>query len=256
MSYIKIYNTILALELTANAFRTYSALLSFMNTCTCYANVSTWKLAARVGLSEKSIARGVSELQQKQLITIVGKRHQGHRLANGYRIAPQCGGYTKVPVALLAAPMTSCCFKLCAFLLKCADKNKKAFPSLRFIAKSIGITVQTIIEQLKVLQELKIISKQHQIKMDSSFGHNLYNILEGLTIFVKKEKTRLVRVPSQIATKAATQKCNFSLQLKSCFVKTISQIQSLFRKECSKFVQTCTKPIFIIQKKIKEILRV
>ncbi len=97
MTFIKLHHSLWHANLSFNAFRTYCALLRFMNTSTNYTNVSMRKLAATVGLSEKSISRGVAELEGKKLLTVIIKHHNGHRLANGYRIHRQEGGYTKLP---------------------------------------------------------------------------------------------------------------------------------------------------------------
>lgn len=245
MPYIKLYHHIWHLSLSPNAFRTYCSILRFMNADTNYANVSMRKIAASVGISEKSVSRGIRELQEKKLLTVIEKYYNGHRLANGYLISPQSGRYTKLPVSALAAPVSASGFIMYAYISKCADAHKRAFPSLRNISETIGITIQTVITQIKELVSCKLLNKFHQIKKDSSFGHNLYHIFDSAITDIKNEKTRLARVSSQIGN-LPKSKCKISVRLKAAFVKCSSAISSFLKRGTQILSAHVLNPLFNI----------
>jgi len=228
MHFIKLYHSVWELDLSPNAFRTYCALLRFSNTSTGYANVSMKKIAVAVGLSEKSAHRGVRELQENQLVRKTDRRWRGHKLANGYLVTRQYGRFTKVPLDVLAAPVSACGFMTYAYLLKCADAKMKAFPSLSGIASAIGITVKTVIEQIKRLVSLKLLRKKHYIRKDRRFGHNRYSITKRSCVrirFPQNEKTRPNSVSPRVVTEVITRHTfNYKILQKSLFVKTLSRI--------------------------------
>ena len=223
MEFVKIYHSLWDYDLKFNAFQVYCALLKFANTSTGYANVCNRKIAAAAGLSESSVSRGVEELRKKGLVKVVDRRWQGHRLANGYLLCPLSGRFTKLPLWALSLPVKASGFKLYCYLLKCADKHNRAFPSLSGIKKAVGCTIQTVVTQIKALVSLGLIHKRTHIKKNNAFGHNQYRIVtfENITGNPKagKEKTRPVSVFPHKNAKVVNN--NFRI-LKIClFVKTV-----------------------------------
>ncbi|WRS27805.1 helix-turn-helix domain-containing protein [Oscillospiraceae bacterium MB08-C2-2] len=217
-SFIKIYHSVWDQRLEPGAFRAYCAILRFMNSSTGYANVNFSKLAAAVSMSERSLRDKVGQLEAKGLIRVTKKYYQGHRLANGYIVSRQYGGFTKVPVSALNTPVTAFGFKLYAYLLKCSDLKGKAFPSLRNIRDFIGATMQTVITQISELVELGLIKKRTVIKKNNAYGHNQYKVRAkvsaALLLHLKKgkEKTRCAGVSLQ------------SVYVTKCYEKTIHPV--------------------------------
>ena len=199
MNHIRIYHSIWNMKLSPNAFRTYCAILRFMNTSTNYANVNKEKLAESVCMSTASISRGIKELQNRKLIQIIRKSNDGRKLANGYVVERQEGRFTMLPFEALTLPVSSYGLMIYTYLLKCADKAQQAFPSLSAIAEQIGCTVKTVVEQIKALTGCLSLHKKKRKKLNGAYKNNRYRLFQLIKgCFRAKEKTRCAGVSNSL----------------------------------------------------------
>lgn len=191
MNYIKLPFSIWKKNLSPNAIKTYCALVSFSNNATGRLTARLAVIAKRANLSISSIYRGVNELIQANLIEKYNRFLGGQYISNSYKIVKQVGNFTRVPTTSLSLDITSHSYILYLWLLKCSNKQRKAFPSLRGMYHKIGTSITTIVKHARDLSEVKIIIKTHYIKLDGSFGNNQYYMMEEIlsyTFFCKKKR--------------------------------------------------------------------
>lgn len=127
----------------------------------------------RCGLSENTIRSAVAGLEQKGLLVVSARQdREGRRISNQYKLLQLSGAWGKLPVEAFNLDKRD--FAVYAYLCRCSNGQRKAFPSFSHMATVLHMaigTVQTAIKSLMAAGRL--------LKAAFRAGkHNLYILVE------------------------------------------------------------------------------
>lgn len=194
MSFFKFHKNMFK-ELEPTEFLVYCGVLSYANRLgSAYCKIST--LAKRCAISERSVCRATKSLESKGMITIT-KRYArfDRRRSNLYTVTVPSKDYCKIDRRVFALELTPTAFKLYVYLLRQVNRNNVAFPSLKKMAKELGLSIDTIVDKTDYLIATGVIDKITRIKKGTrSFGVNNYIMLldhsqECIDLYVDKVRS-------------------------------------------------------------------
>ena len=180
--FIKLPNITFELKLSPSAFFIYSNLMLNYMPGNAF-NIQLNKIAERCNMCRATVCRAISELISKGLmlkknnyIKIDGISRQ---IQNTYTLAKLDGRFTIIGANLLikCRRTDKTTFMIYCYLKKCANQRGMSFPSLTSIQTATGLSRQTVISKLQVIQDNALLSKSHYIVQSGCFGHNNYIII-------------------------------------------------------------------------------
>ena len=147
---------------------------SYCQNCLGTATVRNATIQQRCGLSENTIRSAVAGLEQKGLLVVSARQdREGRRISNQYKLLQLSGAWGKLPVEAFNLDKRD--FAVYAYLCRCSNGQRKAFPSFSHMATVLHMaigTVQTAIKSLMAAGRL--------LKAAFRAGkHNLYILVEN-----------------------------------------------------------------------------
>lgn len=170
--FVKIYNSLFEYGLKPKELMVY-LFLSYCQNCLGTATVRNATIQQRCGLSENTIRSAVAGLEQKGLLVVSARQdREGRRISNQYKLRQLSGAWGKLPVEAFNLDKRD--FAVYAYLCRCSNGQRKAFPSFSHMATVLHMaigTVQTAIKSLMAAGRL--------LKAAFRAGkHNLYILVE------------------------------------------------------------------------------
>lgn len=170
--FVKIYNGLFDYGLKPKELMVF-LFLSYCQNCLGTATVRNATIQQRCGLSENTIRSAVAGLEQKGLLVVSARQdREGRRISNQYKLLQLSGAWGKLPVEAFNLDKRD--FAVYAYLCRCSNGQRKAFPSFSHMAAALRMaigTVQTAIKSLMAAGRL--------LKAAFRAGkHNLYILVE------------------------------------------------------------------------------
>lgn len=170
--FVKIYNNLFDYGLKPKELMVF-LFLSYCQNCLGTATVRNATIQQRCGLSENTIRSAVAGLEQKGLLVVSARQdREGRRISNQYKLLQLSGAWGKLPVEAFNLDKRD--FAVYAYLCRCSNGQRKAFPSFSHMATVLHMaigTVQTAIKSLMAAGRL--------LKAAFRAGkHNLYILVE------------------------------------------------------------------------------
>lgn len=170
--FVKIYNGLFDYGLKPKELMVF-LFLSYCQNCLGTATVRNATIQQRCGLSENTIRSAVAGLEQKGLLVVSARQDRdGRRISNQYKLLQLSGAWGKLPVEAFNLDKRD--FAVYAYLCRCSNGQRKAFPSFSHMATVLHMaigTVQTAIKSLMAAGRL--------LKAAFRAGkHNLYILVE------------------------------------------------------------------------------
>lgn len=170
--FVKIYNGLFDYGLKPKELMVF-LFLSYCQNCLGTATVRNATIQQRCGLSENTIRSAVAGLEQKGLLVVSARQdREGRRISNQYKLLQLSGAWGKLPVEAFNLDKRD--FAVYAYLCRCSNGQRKAFPSFSHMATVLHMaigTVQTAIKSLMAAGRL--------LKAAFRAGkHNLYILVE------------------------------------------------------------------------------
>ena len=170
--FVKIYNGLFDYGLKPKELMVF-LFLSYCQNCLGTATVRNSTIQQRCGLSENTIRSAVAGLEQKGLLVVSARQdREGRRISNQYKLRQLSGAWGKLPVEAFCLDKRD--FAVYAYLCRCSNRQRKAFPSFSHMATVLHMaigTVQTAIKSLMAAGRL--------LKAAFRAGkHNLYILVE------------------------------------------------------------------------------
>lgn len=175
-SYIQIPNTLIDDTVMHYTSKVVYTVLAYSQRKSGLIKLTVAELVERTGLCEATVLQALCELEAGGFIC--KKRNwrfsavHGNRLvfaSNTYKLhLDLSNGYTLISASLLTLELTPACFCVLLFLYRCAGRNGRAFPSIRYIAgtwrdktgKGLCMAKSTVLRALKHLAKLQLIEKR------------------------------------------------------------------------------------------------
>ncbi|WRS28973.1 helix-turn-helix domain-containing protein (plasmid) [Oscillospiraceae bacterium MB08-C2-2] len=174
--FVKISNSIFEYGLTSSELLVY-CYLSSKCWLLPYVTIKQSTIAAAVGLSRNTVMAALAGLDEKELIEKRQRYFRGYRVSNSYCVCRPSGGWFRLPKAIFSLPINKSDFAVYLYILRCANKKGKGFPSTSTIAYGCGISEPRIRMAIKALSRLCLLHKKHYLKLCGAFGCNNFRVL-------------------------------------------------------------------------------
>ena len=197
-SYFTVPNNIFELGLSSQELLVLTYFLSVGNNKDkVFVKQST--IANRLGYSTTStVSKAIKNLENKGFIKTFENYWDNQRTTNSYRLNTSIISANK-NFFIVTRDLFSTLSKLnktsmvaYLYMLKCSN-TKTAFPSIAQISKFANISQSSVCNAIKQLSNLGMISRVHQIKKDTSFGHNMYVLKNSIIEIIKHQTIRIKR---------------------------------------------------------------
>lgn len=166
--FIKLYNALFDFGLKPKELKVYVYLSACQN-CLGTATVRSATIQERCGMSEHTVRTAIAGLAQKGLVAVCPRHDRdGQQMAHAYKLRHLRGGWCRLPVSALALPMRD--FAVYGYLCRCANGQRKAFPSFSHMANALRVTVTTVQMAIKSLAAAGLLLKA----AFRAGKHNLY----------------------------------------------------------------------------------
>lgn len=172
--FVKIYNSLFDYGLKPKELMVF-LFLSYCQNCLGTATVRNATIGQRCGLSENTIRSAVTGLEQKGLLVMSARQDRdGRRISNQYKLRQLSGAWGKLPVEAFTLGKRD--FAVYAYLCRCSNGQRKAFPSFSHMAKALHMAIGTAQAAVKSL-----VAAGKLLKAAFRAGkHNLYILAETL----------------------------------------------------------------------------
>lgn len=173
--FVKIYNSLFDYGLKPKELMVF-LFLSYCQNCLGTVTVRNSTMQQRCGLSENTIRSAVAGLEQKGLLVVSARQDRnGRRISNQYKLRQLSGTWGKLPVE--AFNLNKRDFAVYAYLCRCSNGQRKAFPSFSHMANVLHMAISTVQAAIKSL-----VAAGRLLKAAFRAGrHNLYMIAETIT---------------------------------------------------------------------------
>ena len=170
--FVKIYNSLFDYGLKPKELMVF-LFLSYCQNCLGTATVRNTTIQQRCGLSENTIRSAVAGLEQKGLLVVSARQDRdGRRISNQYKLLQLSGAWGKLPVEAFTLGKRD--FAVYAYLCRCSNGRRKAFPSLSHMATVLHMAIGTVQTAVKSL-----VAAGRLLKAAFRAGkHNLYILVE------------------------------------------------------------------------------
>jgi len=170
--FVKIYNSLFDYGLKPKELMVF-LFLSYCQNCLGTATVRNATIQQRCGLSENTIRSAVAGLEQKGLLVVSARQDRdGRRISNQYKLRQLSGPWGKLPVEAFTLGKRD--FAVYAYLCRCSNGQRKAFPSLSHMATVLHMAIGTVQTAVKSL-----VAAGRLLKAAFRAGkHNLYILVE------------------------------------------------------------------------------
>lgn len=175
---MKVYNAIFDYALSANAVKVYLYLTRCQNALgTAAVKVSTISDKCAIQ-SAVSVHKAIAELEEKGLVSKYRRRcADGDYIANGYHITQLQGRWFSLSLKHNPFALPKNSFLVYLYMLRCANRAGRAWPSLRRMAEVLAVSKNTV---LNAIQQL-ICGKWLRKCLQWAGKHNLYVLGQGST---------------------------------------------------------------------------
>lgn len=147
--FVKIYNSLFEYGLKPKELMVY-LFLSYCQNCLGTATVRNATIQQRCGLSENTIRSAVAGLEQKGLLVVSARQdREGRRISNQYKLLQLSGAWGKLPVEAFNLDKRD--FAVYAYLCRCSNGQRKAFPSFSHMATVLHMAIGTVQTAIKSL---------------------------------------------------------------------------------------------------------
>ena len=147
--FVKIYNSLFDYGLKPKELMVF-LFLSYCQNCLGTATVRNATIQQRCGLSENTIRSAVAGLEQKGLLVVSARQDRdGRRISNQYKLRQLSGPWGKLPVEAFTLGKRD--FAVYAYLCRCSNGQRKAFPSLSHMATVLHMAIGTVQTAVKSL---------------------------------------------------------------------------------------------------------
>lgn len=172
-----VHDSIFGYKLAPNALKTYLYLTCCKN-CLGTAAVKVKTIAEKCGMSSlATVHTALAELERKGLVTKYRRKNtEGNIIANGYHVKQLAGKWFVLPASGNALRLPKSTFVTYLYLCKCANRKRRAFPSLSTLARVLRISRNTVIEAIRHLVALRLVHKAQRWPGK----HNLYTLQGNL----------------------------------------------------------------------------
>lgn len=172
--FVKIYNRLFDYGLKPKELMVF-LFLSYCQNCLGTATVRNATIQQRCGLSENTIRSAVAGLEQKGLLVVSARQdREGRRISNQYKLLQLSGAWGKLPVEAFNLGKRD--FAVYAYLCRCSNRQRKAFPSFSNMATALHMAVGTVQTAIKAL-----VAAGRLLKAAFRAGkHNLYIVVEAV----------------------------------------------------------------------------
>ena len=155
--FIKLYNALFDFGLKPKELKVYVYLSACQN-CLGTATVRSATVQERCGMSEHTVRTAIAGLAQKGLVTVCPRRDRnGQQIAHAYKLRYLSGGWCRLPLDALSLPARD--FAVYAYLCRCANRLRKAFPSFTHMANALRVAVTTVQTAIKNLAAAGLLLK-------------------------------------------------------------------------------------------------
>lgn len=170
--FVKIYNSLFDYGLKPKELMVF-LFLSYCQNCLGTATVRNTTIQQRCGLSENTIRSAVAGLEQKGLLVVSARQdREGRRISNQYKLLQLSGAWGKLPVEAFNLDKRD--FAVYAYLCRCSNGQRKAFPSFSHMATVLHMAIGTVQTAVKSL-----VAAGRLLKAAFRAGkHNLYILVE------------------------------------------------------------------------------
>lgn len=170
--FVKIYNGLFDYGLKPKELMVF-LFLSYCQNCLGTATVRNATIQQRCGLSENTIRSAVAGLEQKGLLVVSARQdREGRRISNQYKLLQLSGAWGKLPVEAFNLDKRD--FAVYAYLCRCSNGQRKAFPSFSHMAAALRMAIGTVQTAVKSL-----VAAGRLLKAAFRAGkHNLYILVE------------------------------------------------------------------------------
>ena len=170
--FVKIYNSLFDYGLKPKELMVF-LFLSYCQNCLGTATVRNATIQQRCGLSENTIRSAVAGLEQKGLLVVSARQDRdGRRISNQYKLLQLSGAWGKLPVEAFSLDKRD--FAVYAYLCRCSNGQRKAFPSFSHMAAVLHMAIATVQTAVKSL-----VAAGRLLKAAFRAGkHNLYILVE------------------------------------------------------------------------------
>lgn len=170
--FVKIYNSLFDYGLKPKELMVF-LFLSYCQNCLGTATVRNATIQQRCGLSENTIRSAVAGLEQKGLLVVSARQDRdGRRISNQYKLLQLSGAWGKLPVEAFSLGKRD--FAVYAYLCRCSNGQRKAFPSFSHMAAVLHMAIGTVQTAIKSL-----VAAGRLLKAAFRAGkHNLYILVE------------------------------------------------------------------------------
>lgn len=171
--FIKLYNALFDFGLKPKELKVYVYLSACQN-CLGTATVRSATVQERCGMSEHTVRTAIAGLAQKGLVTVCPRRDRnGQQIAHAYKLRYLSGGWCRLPLDALSLPARD--FAVYAYLCRCANRLRKAFPSFTHMANALRVAVTTVQTAIKNLAAAGLLLKA----AFRAGKHNLYILVDA-----------------------------------------------------------------------------
>ena len=147
--FVKIYNGLFDYGLKPKELMVF-LFLSYCQNCLGTATVRNATIQQRCGLSENTIRSAVAGLEQKGLLVVSARQdREGRRISNQYKLLQLSGAWGKLPVEAFNLDKRD--FAVYAYLCRCSNGQRKAFPSFSHMATVLHMAIGTVQTAIKSL---------------------------------------------------------------------------------------------------------
>lgn len=147
--FVKIYNGLFDYGLKPKELMVF-LFLSYCQNCLGTATVRNATIQQRCGLSENTIRSAVAGLEQKGLLVVSARQDRdGRRISNQYKLLQLSGAWGKLPVEAFNLDKRD--FAVYAYLCRCSNGQRKAFPSFSHMAAALRMAIGTVQTAVKSL---------------------------------------------------------------------------------------------------------
>lgn len=170
--FVKIYNSLFDYGLKPKELMVF-LFLSYCQNCLGTVTVRNSTMQQRCGLSENTIRSAVAGLEQKGLLVVSTRQDRdGRRISNQYKLLQLSGAWGKLPVEAFNLDKRD--FAVYAYLCRCSNGQRKAFPSFSHMATVLHMAIGTVQTAIKSL-----VAAGRLLKAAFRAGkHNLYMLVE------------------------------------------------------------------------------
>ncbi|MFZ2538931.1 MAG: helix-turn-helix domain-containing protein [Oscillospiraceae bacterium] len=199
MKFIKLPNKIFSLNLSPIDILVFAGLKHLDRNNDNHVIARAEDIASVCNLHRNSVAKAIKSLEASKIIHKVSRySDKGYRVANSYYLAGVSRKYFMLPSNIFTYNLAPSAFVVFCYMIRCANKSKRSFPSLKKITAHANICVDTTIAAIKVLVSNGLLSKQHYITLERDYGCNNYTLATYVYYrikgYIKKKVARLFTV--------------------------------------------------------------